>query len=176
MTDDWIDHFLVNELSHNIDAYRLSAYLYKDAEADGGKLHAGPLWDFDRAYGNVNYCDCWYAEGWIIDSLIDCGEGWQFPFWWRRLEQDPAYQEAVDCRWEALRAEHFSDAALEEHIRGLVVEIGEAEERDHDRWDVIGQYIDPNYYVGDTYEDEIDWLIEWTHQRAEWMDSELVCD
>jgi len=174
--EDWIDHFLVNELAHNIDAYRLSAYLYKDADSDGGRLHAGPLWDFDRAFGNVNYCDCWYAEGWIIDSLIGCGEGWQFPFWWRRLEEDPDYMNARACRWEELRGGLWTDEALEAEIRRQVELIGDAEERDHDEWDTIGEDVDPNYYVGDSYEDEVDWLVEWTHARAAWMDDQLICE
>lgn len=175
-TEEWIEHFLVNELTHNIDAYRLSAYLYKDGDEDGGKLHAGPVWDFDRAFGNVNYCDCWYAEGWIIDSLIDCGEGWQFPFWWRRLEEDPVYRERVACRWEELRGDAFSDSELDAEVQRLVAEIGDAEERDHEQWDILGEYIDPNYYVGESYEDEVDWLTEWTQARAEWMDTQLVCE
>lgn len=51
------DYWWMQELSENLDAYRTSStYLYKEREeADGGegKLHFGPVWDFDYAWGNV---------------------------------------------------------------------------------------------------------------------------
>ncbi|MFN7147765.1 MAG: CotH kinase family protein, partial [Myxococcota bacterium] len=70
--DAWVDHWLLNELTHNIDAYRLSAYLWVDGPPGAAKLRAGPLWDFDRAWGNRNYCDTWNTYGWIVDDLTTC--------------------------------------------------------------------------------------------------------
>src|SRR4030095_14755190 len=32
--DSFADHIVINELAHNVDAYRLSAYLYKDSDED----------------------------------------------------------------------------------------------------------------------------------------------
>lgn len=170
---DWLDHYILNEVAHNIDAYRLSAYLYKDAEVDGGRLHAGPVWDFDRAFGNVNYCDCERTYGFIIDDLTECGEGYQYPFWWKRLLSDPAFQNALRCRYEAHRAGVLSDAEIDRAIDELVAELEHAEPRDHDEWDTIGEYVDPNSYVGDTYEDEVDFLRTWQHERIEWLDANL---
>ena len=38
-----------------MDKYRYSTYFYKDKDSNGGKLQAGPAWDFDLGYGNVDY-------------------------------------------------------------------------------------------------------------------------
>lgn len=46
-------HNIVYELSRNNDAYRSSFYMYMDGEND--KIHFGPVWDFDRAFGNTNH-------------------------------------------------------------------------------------------------------------------------
>jgi len=46
-------YFLINELAVNPDAYSSSFYWYKDGVDD--KLHAGPVWDFDLAFGNRNW-------------------------------------------------------------------------------------------------------------------------
>ncbi len=173
VVQDWIDHYIVNEMAHNIDAYRLSAYLYKDAAADGGRLHAGPIWDFDRAFGNVNYCDCEKIEGFIIDDLTNCGEGYQYPFWWKRLLSDPAFTAELRCRYEALRAGPLSDEELDRAIGELTAELEHAEPRDHERWDVIGEHVDPNSYVGQSYEDEVEWLRDWQLQRAAWLDDNM---
>ncbi len=171
--DAFVDHFIVNELAHNVDAYRLSAYLWKDAEADGGRLHAGPLWDFDRAFGNVNYCDCWLTEGFVIDDLTTCGYGEQYPPWWSRLLADPDFTARLRCRWEALRGGALSDEALTERVLGFAEELAEAEPRDDARWGTIGTWVTPNSYVGETWEDEIDWLLAWLLARAAWLDGAM---
>ena len=46
------DKYLVDEISKNYDSVKYSAFYYKDRGND--KLHAGPVWDYDIAYGNTN--------------------------------------------------------------------------------------------------------------------------
>ena len=48
-------YFLISELSANPDAYVTSWYFYRDGLGD--KIHAGPVWDFDSAFGNRNWGD-----------------------------------------------------------------------------------------------------------------------
>lgn len=48
--DTFVDTLLINELSKNYDAYRLSSYFYKKRE---GKLESGPLWDQELDFGNL---------------------------------------------------------------------------------------------------------------------------
>lgn len=43
-------YYLLSEFSENPDAYDSSWYFYKDGEDD--KIHVGPGWDFDNAFGN----------------------------------------------------------------------------------------------------------------------------
>ncbi|MEN9334566.1 MAG: hypothetical protein RLY35_1746, partial [Bacteroidota bacterium] len=59
----FIDYFLANEITKNVDGYRISTFLYKERFSEGGKLVAGPLWDFNIALGNSNYCDGPNVEG-----------------------------------------------------------------------------------------------------------------
>ena len=47
--NSFVDFFILSELSHNADAYRLSTFLYKDRDS---KLKMGPLWDLNLTYGN----------------------------------------------------------------------------------------------------------------------------
>ena len=49
-TTSFAGYFLVNEFAVNPDAYSSSFYMYKDGLE--GKIHAGPVWDFDYAFGN----------------------------------------------------------------------------------------------------------------------------
>ena len=43
-----LDHHILNWYCKNVDALRLSTYMYKPR---GGKLFFGPMWDIDRALG-----------------------------------------------------------------------------------------------------------------------------
>ena len=47
--DSFVDYFLLNEFFGNYDAGNHSTYMYKES---GGKLHIGPVWDFDQAMNN----------------------------------------------------------------------------------------------------------------------------
>ena len=51
--------YLVQEYSLNIDSGVTSCFFYKDSDSKGdGKIHAAPVWDFDVAFGNLDYlCD-----------------------------------------------------------------------------------------------------------------------
>ena len=53
----FIDYFIVNEFSKNVDGYRLSTFLHKERDSIGGKLRMGPVWDYDLAWHNADYCD-----------------------------------------------------------------------------------------------------------------------
>lgn len=171
--DSFIDHYLVNELSLNVDAYRLSAYLYKDSDLDGGLLHAGPVWDFNLGFGNVYYCYCDGPDGWIIDGLTLCGYGYQYPPWWGRLLEDPEYTEALRCRWDELREDRLSDASLLVMLDEQLALVAEAEPRDHAAWGNIGVYVWPNIYIGATYADEVAYFQGWLLERTAWMDANL---
>ena len=48
----FIDYFLINELTKHVDAFKLSFYMHKKKDSNGGKLHMGPIWDFNLAFGN----------------------------------------------------------------------------------------------------------------------------
>ena len=52
--NQWVDYFIVQEITKNVDNWYSSVYLFKDKS---GKLTFGPLWDFDFAYGNADYID-----------------------------------------------------------------------------------------------------------------------
>src|SRR4030042_102264 len=76
----FIDFFLVSELGKNVDSYRLSTFMYKDRDSEGGRLTMGPLWDFNLAFGNADYYNGWDTSGWQVNVSITGGY-WQKPLW-----------------------------------------------------------------------------------------------
>lgn len=171
--DSFVDFFLLNELSHNPDAYRLSTYMHKKRN---GKLKMGPIWDFNIAFGNVNYCKGEDVNNWIFKYNDYCPDDfWLVPFWWSKLLNDPYFANKVKSRWQELRQNELSDKLIFGKIDLLISELetSDAINRNFERWPILGQWIWPNSYVGTTYESEINYLKNWLSQRLTWMDSNI---
>ena len=49
----------------------------------------------------------------------------------------------------------------------------ESQQRNFQRWPVLGQYVWPNSFVGPTFQSEVDWLKDWVTRRLSWMDANL---
>ncbi|MEM6963961.1 MAG: CotH kinase family protein [Bacteroidota bacterium] len=171
----FVDYFLAVELSKEVDAYRLSAFLFKDRDSNGGKLNAGPLWDFNLGYGNADYCTGWITSGWAVD---DPGCEDSQPFWWNRLLEDPDFQNQLKCRWSELREGAFHRDTILQFIDEQAAFLSNAQERNFDRWPTLGTYVWPNQFIGNTYQEEIDYLKNWITERLHWMDQNMfgVCE
>lgn len=170
-TESFIDFMLLNELSRNIDAYRLSTYMYKDKDSKDDELHVGPVWDYNLAFGNADYCDGQRIGGWAYRFNEFCPDDmYQVHFWWQRLLSDPTFAADLKEKWMKLRNGKFTTANIMAIIDKLTAQLEEPQQRNFERWDILGNYIWPNAFVGDTYASEIDYLKEWIVDRLAWMD------
>ena len=173
---DWasfVDFFIMQEITKNVDGYRLSSYLHKDKNSNDGRLFAGPIWDFNLGFGNADYYDGWDTQGWQVEADLP-NDDFSIPFWWCTIWSDQSFRWAVQQRWRALRNDFLSNSSVNILIDSLQTHIGLAAERNFERWPTLGEYVWPNYYIGQTYEDEISYLRNWVLTRMEWMDNELL--
>ncbi|HPI87024.1 MAG TPA: CotH kinase family protein [Bacteroidales bacterium] len=170
----YVDFMLLCEISKEVDKYRYSTYMYKEKDSDGGKLFAGPLWDFDLGYGNVDY---WPEgldyTGWLY-YMVNPYE-WSIMFWWKRLMEDPYFRNMAKTRWEYLRQERLSDEDVHQMIDSVVNLLEDARVRNFERWPILGEYVWPNYdWFGNTYEDEVDYFEDFLFNRLQWMDGNFT--
>lgn len=168
--NSFIDFFIIQELTKNVDGYRLSTYLNKQRDSRGGKLQAGPAWDFNITLGNANYCEGGETEGWALDFLCDPSV---IPFWWERMNQDSVYWNQVQCRWWELRSGLLSWENVSGQIDENVLLLGDATTRNFERWDILNSNVWPNNYVGGTYTAEIFYLKQWLVNRIAWLDANI---
>ena len=171
--DSFIDFFILNEFSKNPDGFRLSTYLHKEK---GGKLKMGPIWDFNLAFGNVNYCDGDSPYGWAHRFNDICsGDTWQVPFWWNRFLDDPEYVSLLKERWAILRSEILSSDTVSGRLRELQENLkgSSAIDKNFGKWLILGKYIWPNKFIGDSYDSEINYLEEWINERFDWLDQNI---
>jgi len=170
--NSFVDFQIINELTNNVDGFRFSTFFYKQKDSDGGKLFAGPLWDFDLCYGNVNYDDNNLATDKWLYTRYGTGGNWSM-HWWKRLMEDPDYNHAFSTRWKALRAGPFSTDSIMADLDANVKNMGEAINRNFARWPILGQWVWPNYFVGATYLEEVNYLKTWMTNRLNWLDGNV---
>ena len=164
--DSFIDHHLLVELTKNIDGFRFSTFYQKDR---GGKIKLEPIWDWNLSFGNANGKQGHIAEHWYWPQLDDN----QYSYY-RRLFEDPDFGQRYVDRWAEVRATVFSDSNLTAKIDALVAELGDARVRNFERWPILSRRIWPNTFLGQTYEDEINYLKDFTRRRLAWIDKQFV--
>lgn len=173
----FVDFFIMNEVTKNPDAYRLSTFMYKKKDSDGGKLFMGPIWDFNLGFGNVNYCTQGTTTGLVIDFNTICPtDGWLIPFWWKKLWADQSFRVKVSDRWQQLRLSSFSNASVGSYIDSVTTVLkSEATARNFQKWPVLGTYVWPNYKFDlYTYDAEVAWMKEWVMARLAYLDVTLA--
>lgn len=156
--ESFIDWFLISEITKNVDSKDFSS-IFLHVLPDG-KIKMGPLWDFDLSFGNVDYADSRYPEGyWVKEHK-----------WISRLLQDPAFVSQVQARFAFFKAnQNVIIAKIDEHATSLQW----AQQENDDRWQTIGMYVWPNPVVYDTYDEEVQHMKEWYITRMNWLDSAL---
>lgn len=160
--DSFIDHNIINAFAKNPDGCRLSTYFYKDR---GGLLFAGPVWDFDRAFGTewdwrTTNPDEWFREE--SDGTDYFSEGW-----WGLLFYDDAFKARYKARFLELLADEFSPDTLDGLIDELAAQVGDAAQRNYERW--------PEFVPsGGDHASEIDAMKSWLRARAEFVQRELA--
>ncbi|MEZ5195226.1 MAG: CotH kinase family protein [Bacteroidales bacterium] len=161
----FVDQMLLNEISKEVDNYRYSTYFYKEKDSDGGKLFAGPAWDFNLGYANVDYWPPGIDHtGWLY-SMVEPVD-WGIMFWWKRLMEDTYFRNLAKTRWEPLRQNELSNDNLVYAIDSIVAYIDEAQQRNYERWPILGTYVWPNYYwQGNTYNGEVAFFKNWFFNR-----------
>lgn len=171
----FIDYFLVSEVSRNNDGFKKSRYFHKDKN---GKIVAGPVWDFDWAWKNINECYIFKAtdgSGWAY-KVNDCNPGVKSPGWMIRLFYDDQFKNEVNCRYFDLRSNVLSNEAIFSTIDSLYNEVKNAQVRHFQKWEILGRNVGAPE-VGpqpQTYDGEVQKLKDWIALRFEWLDDNMM--
>jgi hypothetical protein len=144
--DSFVDFHWLVEFSKQIDGYRISDYFHKDR---GGKVTAGPIWDWNLAFGNANYLQGGWTNGWYYEELGDVDHPWL-----RRMitgstsatasTGDPDFTQKAADRWSFLRTNIFNGTNVLKRIDELATYLNEAANRDLAYYKTLGTYIWPN--------------------------------
>ncbi len=168
----FVDYYIITELSHNLDGYRISTFMYKDRDSKGGKLTMGPFWDYDICFGNADFFSAGNTSGWIVDGMGD-GDAYAMPFWWKKFRLDPVFNSYLKRRWNIHKSAFLNTTYLNNLVDSCAIELKTAQKRNFLTWNILSTYVWPNNYVGGTYENELIYLKNWLKDRITWMDGQI---
>ncbi len=163
-----IDWYLINEFAKNRDACNWFSSVYMYYNPVDEKLHLGPNWDFDIGFGNDGE---------------DGAKSYENPNWWlaknnalwiNRMFQDDLFVNNVKARWNEKKTELAMYIKTEVYNQAEYLDISQY--CNFLRWEILGTYVWPNPSGWEerlTYEDEINYMINWMTMRYNWIDSSI---
>jgi len=152
----FVDFMMIAEFSSNVDVYSLSTFFHKDRN---GKLRAGPVWDYNLAYGYDAFGDRSLFYVWQFDNNDNTG-----PRFWKDLFDTDLFRCYLAKRWFELNAAgqplnyDFVSNRIDEIDAGITEAIG----RDNQRWNQMTQH---TQYVNN--------MKNWIQQRIDWLNQNI---
>lgn len=159
--DSFINYFLINEFTRNVDAGRYSTYYYKEV---GGKLKAC-VWDFNNA------CDNFISDEFGPGGLTTDSKPLFF-----MLTKDGDFVEEIIRRYREVRETFLSDEYLSRYIDDTLQWLGPAVERNNARWaSVFTDYapLEPEERNSRSHEEAVEQLRDWLFARGAWLDENI---
>jgi hypothetical protein len=163
--DSFIDYHLIVDTTKNVDGFRFSVFFTKDR---GGKIKADPIWDWNLSFGNANGKQGWIPEYWMWPQLDD-----KELSWYRRLFEDPDFGQRYVDRWSELRTNVFATARVLARIDEMAASLQEAQKRNFEKWPILGRSINPNYFVGSSFEEEVNFMKKFIAARLDWIEKQF---
>lgn len=168
--NSFVDYFIISEFTKNVDAYRLSTFLYnKDINSKTPKFYIDPIWDYNFSFGLTDYNEGYNPEGYVYRSTKFV------PFWWKKLLADKVFITKLEQRYAELRQSVLSPSNINQQIDSLSQLCEPSANLNFKKWPVLGSTdFWPNYYNGKTYEDEIEYIKLWSTKRLRFLDGEFL--
>ncbi len=152
----FVDFMMIAEFASNVDVYTISTFFHKDRN---GKLRAGPVWDYNLAYGYDEFGYRSRYDVWQFNNQDNNG-----PEFFNELFETPEFRCYFAKRWFELSSEGnvLDYNVLCSRIDEIDEWITEAIGRDNIRWHQMYQH---DYYVED--------MKEWILDRINWLNNNI---
>jgi len=157
----FIDWYLINEISKNQDSQSYSSIYFNYIA--GEKIKMGPIWDFDLAFGNVDYSNAKYPEGfWVKENP-----------WFKRMFEDPYFDGLVKERFR-----YYFDNLDEtlSKIDGFENQLLQSQKRNFQLFPFLlnsNEYVWPIPEKFNTHNGYVEHLKSWIETRMNWLNTNL---
>lgn len=159
--------YIVEELCKNNGAGATSSFFYKPDDSVSEKLFAGPVWDYDKAYANLDGIN---ESANDLCYLMQRGTDPTTLFW--HLNKHAEFRQAVSACYSEFFADYMQ-TIQDEKIDEYISEIDAAKDMDLIRWkEIYGESVD--------YEGEVQRIRDFLAARKPfldeaWTDQRKIC-
>ena len=152
----FVDFMMIAEFTSNVDVYSLSTFFHKDRM---GKLRAGPVWDYNLAFGYDAFGNRSKYNVWQFNNEDNNG-----PKFWKDLFDTALFRCYLAKRWFELTepGQPLNYDFVCNRIDEIDALIAEAIPRDNQRWNQMQQHAQ---YVTD--------MKNWLQQRTNWLNQNI---
>lgn len=134
--------YIIEELCKNNGAGATSSFFYKPDDSVSRKVFAGPVWDYDKAYANLDGIN---ESARDLCYLMQRGTDPTTLFW--HLNAHSEFQQAVSACYEEFFADYMQKIQ-DEKIDEYVSEISVSKDMDLIRWkEIYGEQVDYDHEV-----------------------------
>lgn len=159
-SDSFVQKYLVEEISKNYDGGVTSSFFYKPQDAVSNRIFAGPIWDYDVAFGNCNL-DKIASDPTGITKLNNHVYGTEI---FADLYEKEAFYDAAVTMYEEKALPYLNDL-LEHGIDDMVSQIRSSVEMDRIRWEVQ----DNRYQYYEEYNNSVRYLKYFIEKRRDFL-------
>ena len=147
---------MIAEFSSNVDVYSLSTFFHKDRN---GKLRAGPIWDYNLAYGYDAFGNRSKYNVWQFNNEDNNG-----PKFWKDLFDTDLFRCYMAKRWYELTEpeQPLNYDFVCNRIDEIDAQITEAIWRDNQRWNEMYEHAQ---YVNN--------MKNWLQLRTNWLNNNI---
>lgn len=152
----FVDFMIIAEFASNVDVYTLSTFYHKDRK---GKLRAGPVWDYNLAYGFDAFGNRSRTDVWQFNNEDNNG-----PKYLKDMFDTPMYRCYLAKRWFEVTAAgmplNYNEVCNRmDEIDALITE---AVARDNQRWSNMTQHAA-----------KVQAMKTWIQQRIDWLNANI---
>jgi len=156
-----VDIVLLEEFMKNEDAWTHSVHAWKDVD---GRMHFAP-WDLDMTWGNLWYHTTYGDPEIWVNYRPEMITG---------MSNTEPFRARMAARWAELRAGPFATEAVWDRITTNQEILGDAIERNFDRWPIEAVNYAGYFYEVADYGEEDAWIRSWIETRLAWMDAHVA--
>ena len=155
----FVDFMMMAEYTSNVDVYSLSTFFHKDRM---GKLRAGPIWDYNLAFGYDAFGNRSKYNVWQFNNEDNNG-----PKFWKDLFDTDLFRCYLAKHWFELTepGQPLNYDFVCNRIDEIDALITEAIPRDNQRWNQMQQHAQ---YVNN--------MKNWLQQRINWLNQNIGSD
>ena len=148
----FIDFMMIAEYSSNVDVYQLSTFFHKDRK---GKLRAGPVWDYNLAYGHDEFGNRSRYDVWQFNNSDNNG-----PKFFKDMFDTDLFHCYLARRWNELiqPGQPLNYEEVCARMDEIDAWISEGVNRDNQRWHKMTNHAS-----------ELQLMKTWMNQRINWL-------